>query len=159
MYNGRVRFLVLFPLRSAQYNCRKVSRFCSKLGRHLLRRKSFLLRWQRSSLNSGTLARNGSWGLCRRGHYWLVSIQQYLPWNVPLATRSFLYRLGWRWAFIVQIPLFALAFLLISCHLTYVTPVSSSGIYIADSDLINHASRALGEVQKMFYRALTTAEA
>ncbi|KJA19134.1 hypothetical protein HYPSUDRAFT_56817 [Hypholoma sublateritium FD-334 SS-4] len=32
--------------------------------------------------------------------------------------------LGWRWAFIVQIPLFALAFLLISCHLTYVTPGS-----------------------------------
>ncbi|KAF8959682.1 vacuolar amino acid permease [Flammula alnicola] len=32
--------------------------------------------------------------------------------------------LGWRWAFLIQIPLFVLSFALIMCNLTYVTPGS-----------------------------------
>ncbi len=35
-------------------------------------------------------------------------------------------RLGWRWAFFLQIPLFALSFVLTMCNLTYVTPVCLS---------------------------------
>lgn len=34
-------------------------------------------------------------------------------------------RFGWRWAFIMQLPLFALSLLLTTYNLRYVTPVSS----------------------------------
>ena len=33
-------------------------------------------------------------------------------------------RFGWRWAFLIQLPLFALSFFLTSTNLRYVTPVS-----------------------------------
>lgn len=33
------------------------------------------------------------------------------------------YRLGWRWAFILQLPLFVMSFFLTSYYLNYVTPV------------------------------------
>lgn len=32
-------------------------------------------------------------------------------------------RLGWRWAFLIQMPLFLVSFMLTSVNLRYVTPV------------------------------------
>lgn len=34
-------------------------------------------------------------------------------------------RFGWRWAFLIQIPLFIVSFLLTGYNLRYVTPVST----------------------------------
>ena len=36
--------------------------------------------------------------------------------------------LGWRWAFLIQMPLFFVSFVLTSWNLDYVTPVSNSHI-------------------------------
>ena len=42
-----------------------------------------------------------------------------IPSNVILKV----HRLGWRWAFIIQLPMFAVSFVLTSINLRYVTPV------------------------------------
>jgi hypothetical protein len=39
------------------------------------------------------------------------------------------FRLGWRWAFLIQFPLFLLSLFLTTCNLTYVTPVRSRAIF------------------------------
>ena len=50
--------------------------------------------------------------------------------NLPLVTSSF----GWRWAFLLQLPLFAISFMLSSVYLRYVTPVRccalSAGLFL-----------------------------
>lgn len=43
--------------------------------------------------------------------------------SATLAYDAVLFRLGWRWAFIIQIPLFVISFVLTSINLHYVTPV------------------------------------
>jgi hypothetical protein len=53
-------------------------------------------------------------------------------------------RWGWRWAFLIQGPLFILAFMLATWNIRYVTPVSSClnyNVYTAFSDSVLYAGQ------------------
>lgn len=49
-----------------------------------------------------------------------------LPYLFGGIISDFPTRFGWRWAFIMQLPLFALSLILTTYNLRYVTPVSTS---------------------------------
>lgn len=60
------------------------------------------------------------WWPLWRSHNWLVCRPHNFSWPF-----LYYYRLGWRWAFLVQIPVFLISFALTSYNLSYVTPVRS----------------------------------
>ncbi len=60
---------------------------------------------------------------------WYVSEAQ------KVSRRLILYRLGWRWAFLIQVPFFAVSFVLTSYNLRYVTSVGFSD-FVSESVFI-----------------------
>jgi hypothetical protein len=68
-------------------------------------------------------ARHGAWRSCRRTTQRLVHTLPSRP-RIRVADTQCA-RLGWRWAFLAQMPLFAVSIVLTSWNLRYVTPVSA----------------------------------